>query len=95
MDLGVQNPELFDSIQGISEAVLTGMAPNTIKAYTRWLQQFQQFCHKIHSDWKEVSFPEVAVFLQSGAKGTSRDHGSSGSFSTELGNANRRHTGPH
>ncbi len=65
LELGVQNLELTDSIQGVSQAVFTGMAPNTIKAYTRWLQKFQEFCQKIALEWKETSYMEVAVFLQS------------------------------
>ncbi len=73
--LGEQFPELFPSIHGVSEAVFAGVAPNAAKAYSRWLNQFQEFCAKIARDWTEASAPEAAVFLQTlvnrGMTGTS------------------------
>ncbi len=54
----------MQAVQGVSEAVFTGIAPNTAKAYTRWLRQFQDFCNQISTDWTEASAPEAAIFLQ-------------------------------
>ncbi len=74
-NIGIKNPDLLDSIQGVTQAAYTGLAPNTVKAYNRWLKQFQQFCTKVHTDWTEATHPEVAIFLQSlvhrGLAGTS------------------------
>ncbi len=64
LDIGVKNPDLVDSVQGVLQAVFTGLAPNTTKAYRRWWEKYCQFCARLNTKWTEAEFVEVAVFLQ-------------------------------
>ncbi|MCP4538685.1 MAG: hypothetical protein GY832_16240, partial [Chloroflexi bacterium] len=48
----------------MSEAAFDGCATSTAKVYSRWIEQFAEFCGRIKVDFPQATGAEVAMFLQ-------------------------------